>query len=95
MGKVTIICELQLERLAGAAEFEIPVGQSMSLKESLTQLSLQAKPELRAALFSPASELNPGILAFVNDRMVAVDSLQDARVQDGDTILLYPAISGG
>ncbi len=95
MGQVTIDCELQLERVAGAASFDIPLDEASSLMRVLELLCDQAKPELKTVLLNKTSKLNPGILVFINEQMIATELSGNIQVRPGDQVLLYPAISGG
>lgn len=95
MGQVTIDCELQFERVAGAASFDIPLDEASSLMRVLELLCEQAKPELKTVLLSKTSKLNPGILVFINEQMIATELSGNIQVRPGDQVLLYPAISGG
>lgn len=95
MGHVTIDCELQLERIAGGASFDIPLDEANSLTGVLKLLCEQAKPELKTVLLTETSRLNPGILVFINEKMVAPELSGNIQVRPGDQVLLYPAISGG
>jgi sulfur carrier protein ThiS len=46
-------------------------------------------------LFAAGGEFTSSVLVFLNDQPVTADQINTATVHDGDTLLLYPPISGG
>ncbi|MBL8818401.1 MAG: MoaD/ThiS family protein [Planctomyces sp.] len=95
MIEVTFLCELQLEELAGGRQFVVQLPENTAVFQAIETLCDQSRPELRPGLISDAGRLSGGILVFVNQRPVSSEALRTQVLKNRDSVMLYPAISGG
>ncbi len=95
MIEVTFLCELQLEELAGSHQFVVQLPENTTFFQAIEVLCDQSRPELRPGLISDTGRLRGGILVFVNQWPVTSEALQTQVLKTRDSVMLYPAISGG
>lgn len=95
MIEVTFLCELQIEELAGGHQFVLQLPENRTVFHAIEALCEQSRPELRPGLIADTGRLSGGILVFVNQRPVTSEALQTQVLKNGDSVMLYPAISGG
>ena len=91
---VTFQFEAQLRQVAGVASLDIDFSAQTVLSDALKHVGDQAAAPLRERLLRDGS-LQPGVLVFVNEQPVPPPELDNYKLQDGDTVLLLPPISGG
>lgn len=92
---VTVKFEAQLRTAAGAGALSITTANSCSLLELLRQLALEHGETLRDRLLTVDGQPQPSVLLFVNEQPVPTASAATHRLNEDDSILLYPPISGG
>ena len=92
---VTFQFEAQLRQVAGVASLDVAVSTQTVLSDALQHVCDQAAATLRERLLSGDGCLQPGVLVFVNEQPVPPHELDHYKLQDGDTVLLLPPISGG
>jgi len=56
---------------------------------------VDAHPDTRGQLFSEEGELNRYVNVYLNDEDVRVLDGLDTAVDDGDTVVILPAMAGG
>lgn len=54
-----------------------------------------AHPRLHEKVVAADGGLRDSVLLFVNDQQIAEGTLSEAKLEDGDSILLVPSIAGG
>jgi molybdopterin converting factor small subunit len=69
-------------------------GAGDSLAELLTNLD-GSYPGLRARLITPEGGLHRFVNIYVNDEDVRFLGSLDAKISDGDTVTILPAVAGG
>jgi molybdopterin converting factor small subunit len=69
-------------------------GAGDSLDALLTDLDAKF-PGLRARLVTPEGALHRFVNVYVNDEDVRFLGALDAKVSDGDTVTVLPAVAGG
>jgi sulfur-carrier protein len=69
-------------------------GTGDTLAELLANLDA-AHPGLRARLVTPEGGLHRFVNVYVNDEDVRFLGALDAKVSDGDTVTILPAVAGG
>jgi MoaD family protein len=62
--------------------------------EALTAL-VEAHPETKRQLFADDGDLNRYVNVYVNDEDVRVLDGLDTALDDGDTVVILPAMAGG
>jgi sulfur-carrier protein len=69
-------------------------GTGDTIAELLTDLDAR-HPGLRARLVTDAGALHRFVNVYVNDEDVRFLGALDAKVNDGDTVTILPAVAGG
>ena len=93
--KIEVLYEAQLRQLAGAPSMHFEMAEDSTLLDVLRRAAEEGGSEFGAKLLSTEGGLQPGILVFIGEQAVAADAVPQQSVQDGDSILLLPPISGG
>ena len=70
------------------------VAEGESVREVLRQLA-QSHPATEGQLFGEEGELNRYVNVYLNDEDVRVLEGLDTEVQEGDTLVILPAMAGG
>ena len=70
------------------------VAEGESVREVLQRLA-QEHPATEAQLFGEEGELNRYVNVYLNDEDVRVLKGLDTEVQEGDTLVILPAMAGG
>jgi molybdopterin synthase sulfur carrier subunit len=70
------------------------VAEGESVREVLRQLA-QEHPATESQLFGDGGELNRYVNIYLNDEDVRVLKGLDTEVQEGDTLVILPAMAGG
>ena len=92
--KINVVFEAQLREIAGQQELSLLLDGNPTVFQVLQHASVSS-PTLRERLLSNEDRVQPGIMIFVNDQPVTSDTAKDQKLQDGDSVLLLPPISGG
>ena len=92
--KIDIEFEAQLREVAGQQRMsvELPDGQTLS---HAIQAATEESDALRNRLLTPAGDLQPSVMVFINEQPVAAAASDAKTLNNGDTVLLLPPISGG
>jgi molybdopterin synthase sulfur carrier subunit len=69
-------------------------GSGDTLADLLSDLDIQ-HPGLRARLVTPEGGLHRFVNIYVNDEDVRFLGSLDAKLNDGDTVTILPAVAGG
>lgn len=69
-------------------------GSGDTLADLLTDLDSR-HPGLRARLITPEGGLHRFVNIYVNDEDVRFQGSLDAKLNDGDTVTILPAVAGG
>lgn len=77
--------------LGGQRDFTLEVD---SVRSAIEELSRRYGSEIRKRLFDEEGRLRRYINIYVNDNIISHQEL-DRRLQEGDEILILPAVSGG
>ncbi len=80
-------------RAQTGGEAQVPADGS-TVGEVLTSL-VDAHPDTRGQLFSEDGELNRYVNVYLNDEDVRVLDGLETAIDDGDTIVILPAMAGG
>jgi sulfur-carrier protein len=75
----------------GKAEVEAVGGNVGEVLRNLTE----AHPDTQAQLFGEDGDLNRYVNVYLNDEDVRVLDGLDTAVNDGDTVVILPAMAGG
>jgi molybdopterin synthase sulfur carrier subunit len=70
------------------------LAEGDDVREVLQQLA-QEHPATEAQLFGEEGELNRYVNVYLNDEDVRVLNGLDTEVQEGDTLVILPAMAGG
>ncbi|GAA1381966.1 MULTISPECIES: MoaD/ThiS family protein [Catellatospora] len=81
-----------LRSYTGGAKAVSSAGESLA--ELLTNLD-GAYPGLRGRLITPEGGLHRFVNIYVNDEDVRFLGSLDAKISDGDTVTILPAVAGG
>jgi MoaD family protein len=81
-----------LRSSTGGAKEVLAEGENV--REVLRQLS-QEHPATESQLFGDGGELNRYVNVYLNDEDVRVLEGLDTEVQEGDTLVILPAMAGG
>ncbi len=93
--QVVVHFEAQLRQLAEVDNAVVSIPDASSVLDLLRVLAEQVGTSLRDRVFHADGTVQRSVLLFVNDRSVAHDALDRCHLKDGDSVLLYPPISGG
>ncbi len=93
--KVTVQFEAQLQQAAGVAETTTQVPPESCVLTVLQQIAVSRPDDLGRRLFSDEGKLLASVLLFVNETPVSSDAAATHQLNEGDTLLLLPPISGG
>ena len=93
--EITIQFEAQLRDVADSADTTLSVPDECSVAEALRIAAIKYGSALGQRLVTPEGTPQRSVLLFVNDQAIAHDRAETQRLKSGDTILLYPPISGG
>jgi MoaD family protein len=81
-----------LASIVGKDQVEL---EADTVQEALTRLSDSQGQRLQFLLFSEAGKLNPRVRVYVNNKDIRFLDKLDTPLQDGDTLLVLPAVTGG
>lgn len=93
--EITIQFEAQLRDVAGCGETKMSVPDNCSVAEVLRIAAAQFGPALGQRLVTSEGTPQRSVLLFVNDQAIGHDQAETHQLDAGDTLLLYPPISGG
>jgi len=93
--EVTVYFEAQLRNIAGTGQAKISLPSACSVAEALRIVAGKFGSALGERLLTADEKPQRSILLFVNDQAVAHDLAGTHQLKSGDTLLLYPPISGG
>jgi MoaD family protein len=82
-----------LSDYAGKKEEKIILPEGCTLRELVLMLVDQNQPAFGNIVLSEG-EVSSFIRVFINDNMITAESF-DQVMNDGDRVLLFPAVSGG
>lgn len=91
--KIDIEFEAQLREVAGQQRTTVELLDGQRLSHAI-QSATEESDALRNRLLTPNGDMQPSVLVFINDQPVSVPA-EDCTLNDGDTVLLLPPISGG
>lgn len=83
-----------LAALAETKQASIKVPQGMTLRQLIDHLAAINSDKFRAFLFD-GDELHSYLRIFHNERLIKQTLLADIIIEDGDEIMLFPAVAGG
>lgn len=93
MAIVKILFPLALQRFTGGKS-EVQLEAS-TLREALEKLAEEFGDDLGKRLLDPNGNANRLLNFYINGRNAKFSGLLEARLRDGDTIAIFPAVSGG
>ena len=80
-------------RAQTGGESQVP-AEGTTVGDALSSLT-DAHPDTRSQLFSEDGELNRYVNVYLNDEDVRVLDGLETAIDDGDTIVILPAMAGG
>lgn len=84
-----------LAETVGDREVEVPAGPGDTFRDAFDQL-LEAHPELREEVLDEDGEIREHIRVLRNDHNPFVrDDGYDTVLEEGDSLALFPPVSGG
>lgn len=92
---ITIHYEAQLRNVAGVGRETLILPDGGTLLELLRRAAEVHGSALQERLLDATGAPLPSVLLFVNDLPVTPDAAASRVLRTGDTVLLYPPISGG
>ena len=90
---VTIQYEAQLRELAGKSEAVFDISNGATIPEAM-EMATADNEGLRDRILCEDG-ISRSILIFVNEQLVSREVAGGHTLNDGDTVLLIPPISGG
>lgn len=91
--KIDIEFEAQLREVAGQQRTSVELLDGQSLSHAIQVVTENSAP-LRDRLLTPTGDMQPSVMVFINEQPVSV-AAGGRTLNDGDTVLLLPPISGG
>jgi molybdopterin converting factor small subunit len=80
---------------SGNHTLEQEINEGMTISSLLTKLA-DSYPEFRKLVFDPdKDELSSEVLVIINNRLLQVGEIKDTKINNNDTIILAPVLSGG
>jgi sulfur-carrier protein len=83
-----------LERLVGQRRVELPLAPGATVRD-LTEALAATWPELAEHLFEAQGELSRRVNIFVAGRNVRWLKGLETRVEEGDSVAIFPPVAGG
>ena len=83
-----------LAALAETKQTSIEVPRGMTLRQLIDHLAAINSDKFRTFLFD-GDELHSYLRIFHNERLIKPTLLADITIEDGDEIMLFPAVAGG
>ena len=95
--KVRVRTILDIKKIIGMGEIEIPVPKGSSVKEVIVVLVDTWGEGLKSRLLQSDNPVTPHpyIRLMVNGRDIAILMGMDTVLEDGDEILILPPVAGG
>lgn len=91
--KIDIEFEAQLREVAGQQRTTVELLDGQTLSHAIQAVTENSAP-LRDRLLTPTGDMQPSVMMFINEQPVS-GTTGDRTLNDGDTLLLLPPISGG
>ncbi|MCA9047583.1 MAG: MoaD/ThiS family protein [Planctomycetaceae bacterium] len=92
--KITVQLEAQLRQAASADVLSPELPEGSTVADALQSAAALSAP-VKSRLFDEHNRVQRSVLVFVNDQPVSADAVEQRLLNEGDVILLLPAISGG
>jgi len=92
LATVKVLLPTVLARLSGRPELTV---EASTVIEALRELAKLYGDELRSRLFEGEGKVNRRLNIYVNGRNVRFLEGLNTRLNDGDTVSIIPAVSGG
>lgn len=74
---------------------EKEIGEEATIRDLLTDLAF-SYADFRKAIFEPdTGKVSDEVLVVLNDSLLQFTEVTEAKLNDGDTIILLPVYSGG
>jgi len=83
-----------LRDIVGRGEEDLTIARGTTLRSLLGGVIARKHPEAEAMLLLRSGEVSPYTRFFRNNRLVDEGNLADP-LEDGDEILVFPAVGGG
>jgi MoaD family protein len=85
-----------LRELAGKSTVSLEFDGSVVVKDVISKLTSLLPPEFKQALIDPElSDPRPNVIILVNRKEISVLDGLEAKVKDGDCLVLIPVSHGG
>jgi len=85
----------QLQSAMGRSHEQLELPPGSNVLELVTQLANKCSQQARPHLMTDAGRIQPSLLVAINKSAFAADQATDKLLQDGDTVVFLPPISGG
>ena len=92
---INLQLEAQLREAAGVQQETVEVAEGSNVVDAVSALAKQYADAIGNRLLAESGELQKGLLIFVNDQPISSATATRQTLNDGDTVLLCPPISGG
>ena len=74
---------------------EMHIGETTTIETLLADIAI-SNARFRKAVFDPDSgQVNKLLNIFLNDNLLQLSEVKEAKLSDGDTLLLLPLYAGG
>jgi molybdopterin synthase sulfur carrier subunit len=94
--KIKVYTIMELKKILGQREFELPIPQGSTVKDLLSLMTNKWGDQLSAHLFKPGTHsILPHIRLMVNGRSIEFLRGMETVLQDGDEFLMLPLVAGG
>ena len=93
--EVIVHFEAQLRNVAGIGQATISLPPGCCVTEALRIVAATFGSAVSERILTPDEKPRRSVLLFVNDQAIAHDQAETHQLKSGDTLLLYPPISGG
>ena len=91
---ITVRYHNLLRRGAGLEKETFTLPEGASLRDAVMYLAQRHGPPLQEMLLEPEGGISLHLVVFRDDQLVHLDQ-HDTSLSDGQTLMLFPAISGG
>ena len=87
---------MELKKICGQREFELPVPQGSTVKDLLSLMINRWGDQLSTHLYKPGTDsVLPHIRLMVNGRSIEFLKGMETVLQDGDEFQMLPLVAGG
>lgn len=95
MIRVRVEFETQLRAASGMNELVVELNDQSTVADALKNVGHRLGSDVQDRLLLSDDRPQSGLLLFVNERPVGHHLAGSYKLSEGDTLLLYPPISGG